>query len=60
MAVVKISKRGEITIPTRIRKKYHIKGGTKVSVGDENGVITIRPTLNETIRFARKNLERGA
>ncbi len=60
MAVVKISKRGEITIPTRIRKKYHIKGGAKVSVGDENGVITIRPTLSDTIKLARRNLERGA
>lgn len=60
MAVVSISKRGEITIPTGIRRKYHIKGGTKVSVGDENGVITIRPTIADTIRFAKRNLERGA
>ena len=59
MAVVKISKRGEITIPTRIRKKYRIKGGAQVCVGDEDGVITIRPTLHDTIRLAKKNIKRG-
>lgn len=60
MAIVEMGNKGGITIPTDMRKKYRIKGGTKVSVADENGIITIRPTLSDTLRLARKNLKRGA
>lgn len=60
MAIVEISNGGGITIPTDIRKKYQIKGGTRVTVSDENGVITIRPTISDAIKLAKKNLQRGA
>jgi len=60
MAVVEISNSGGITIPTDIRKKYRIKEGTRVTVTDEHGVITIRPTLIDTIKQAKKTLKRGA
>ena len=60
MAVVEINETGKVTIPTEIRKKYKIKGGTRVTVADENGVITIRPTLSDAIELAKKNLKRGA
>lgn len=60
MEIVKISNNGGITIPTDIRKKYRIGKGTQVAVCDENGVITIRPTLGEAIKLAKENLKRGA
>lgn len=60
MAIVEISKNGEITIPTDIRRKYRIEDGTRVTVADENGVITIRPTLIDTIKLAGMTLNRGA
>ena len=60
MAIVEISDNGGITIPTDIRKKYRIKEGTRVTVADENGVITIRPTLLDTIKLARRTIKRGA
>ena len=60
MAIVEISNGGGITIPTDIRKKYQIKGGTRVTVSDENGVITIRPTVADAIKLAKNNLKRGA
>jgi AbrB family looped-hinge helix DNA binding protein len=60
MAIVEISNTGGIKIPTDMRKKYHIKGGTQVSVADENGIITIRPTLAAALTLAKRNLKRGA
>lgn len=60
MATVKINNGGRITIPTDIRKKYNIEGGTRVTVDDENGIITIRPTLSNIVKLAKKNLKRGA
>ncbi|MDP1808941.1 MAG: AbrB/MazE/SpoVT family DNA-binding domain-containing protein [Actinomycetota bacterium] len=60
MAIVEISNNGGITIPTDIRKKYRIKEGSRVMVTDENGVITIRPTLIDAIKLAKRTLKRGA
>lgn len=60
MAIVEISGNGEIRIPTDIVKKYHIKRGVRVTVADENGVITIRPTLGDAIRLAKSTIKRGA
>lgn len=60
MAIVKISDTGEITIPTQIRRKYHIQSGAKVCVAAEDGVITIRPTTKDAIAMAKTNLKRGA
>ncbi len=60
MAIVEISNNGGIKIPTDIRRKYQIKGGTRVTVLDENGVITIRPTLTDAIKLAKSAIKRGA
>lgn len=60
MATVEVTDQGGIRIPGEIRKKYRIRKGIRVSIADENGVITIRPLLSDALRLARKNLKRGA
>lgn len=59
METVEVTKEGAIKIPNKIRKKYRIRKGVQVSIGDENGVITVRPILSDTLRLARKNLKQG-
>lgn len=59
MASVKVARGGAIKIPTDIRKKYRIGSGVKVTITDEEGVITIRPQLQEAIRLAQKSLKTG-
>ena len=37
------SSKGQIVIPATIRKKLRIKGGTRVSVNERDGEITLTP-----------------
>lgn len=59
MAVVEITRGGVVKIPTAIRKKYRIASGVRVTITDEEGVITIRPQLQEAVRLAKKSLKTG-
>jgi bifunctional DNA-binding transcriptional regulator/antitoxin component of YhaV-PrlF toxin-antitoxin module len=59
MALVEIARGGTVAIPTEIKKKYRIRSGIQVTVTDENGVITIRPQLQEAVRLAKRNLKTG-
>jgi AbrB family looped-hinge helix DNA binding protein len=38
-----ISSKGQLVIPVALRKKYKLKGGTRVSVGERDGQITLTP-----------------
>lgn len=57
MAKVVIAPGGRLRIPSEIRKKYRIRSGVKVTVDDEQGVITIRPELKEAVRLAKRTLK---
>lgn len=39
---MKVTTKGQITIPNRIRKKYGIRPGTEVEIADSNGTIVIK------------------
>jgi AbrB family looped-hinge helix DNA binding protein len=39
-----VSSKGQVVIPAELRKKFRIKAGTRVAVGERNGQITL--TLN--------------
>lgn len=58
MAATEIARGGTVKIPSEIRKKYRIRKGVEVNVCDENGVITIRPQVQEAVRLAKKALGR--
>lgn len=53
MAIVKTTVKGQIVIPAKLRKKYHISKGTRVKIVDRNGEIVIKPLLTNPVKEAR-------
>ncbi len=41
--VVKVTSKGQITLPATIRKKYHIQADQKLCIVEKNGVISLHP-----------------
>jgi AbrB family looped-hinge helix DNA binding protein len=42
MTEVSVTKKGQITIPIKLRKKFDIQEGSKVEVTEKDGIIIIR------------------
>jgi AbrB family looped-hinge helix DNA binding protein len=45
--------KGQIVIPSKIRKKYGIKAGTKIEILDEGERIVLQPITREYVRSLR-------
>jgi len=41
--MVTVNKRGQFTIPARLRKEFHIRDGTKLLITQDSSSMTIRP-----------------
>ena len=52
MAIVKTLSKGQIVIPAEIRKKYHIKPGTKIQVLEYGSIIYLIPPVADAINAA--------
>ncbi|OGL47134.1 MAG: hypothetical protein A2W05_01440 [Candidatus Schekmanbacteria bacterium RBG_16_38_10] len=52
MAIVKTLSKGQIVIPASIRKKYHIKPGTKIQLLEYGSIIYLIPPVEDTINAA--------
>ncbi|NBC64383.1 MAG: AbrB/MazE/SpoVT family DNA-binding domain-containing protein [Bacteroidetes bacterium] len=48
-----ITKKGQIVIPAKLRKKYNIDPGTTIHVEDKDGKIVLTPITPEYIRSLR-------
>ena len=48
-----ISQKGWVVIPAELRKKYHLKPGTQVSMVDYGGVLSIIPAMPDPIQQGR-------
>ena len=59
MAIVKATVKGQVIIPAKLRKKYGITKGTRVSVseGREEGVILLRPLPDDPIKASKGMLK---
>ncbi len=44
-SIVKVTRKGQITIPANYRKKYKIREGARVAVKDNYGKIIIEPII---------------
>lgn len=44
-----ITKKGQIVIPAKLRRKYDIAAGTTIRVDDENGKIVLTPVTSDFI-----------
>lgn len=43
MMIAQVTSKGQLIIPSKLRRKYFIGMGTKVVLDEENGKITIQP-----------------
>lgn len=50
---VTVSVRGQMVIPSQIRKKYHIQPQTKIELLDKGNEIVIIPLPKDTLQQAR-------
>lgn len=55
----KITKKGQIVIPAKLRKKYDIKTGTTIRVEDQDGKIILTPVTTDYIENLR-GITRGS
>jgi AbrB family looped-hinge helix DNA binding protein len=51
--VLTISNKGWVVIPAEMRKKYNLAPGTKVTLVDYGGVLTIVPVTTDPIKKGR-------
>ena len=52
MASVKTLSKGQIVIPAKIRKKYHIEPGSELQVMEYGGIIYLIPPVDDPIKEA--------
>lgn len=50
MATVKTLSKGQIVIPAEIRKRHHIKPGTKIQIMEYGGIIYLIPPVEDPIK----------
>ena len=48
-----VSSKGQLVIPAELRKKYRLKAGSRVAVGDRGGEITIEVNPYEALLALR-------
>ena len=48
-----LSSKGQLVIPAELRKKYRLKGGSRVKIDDEGGKISIDPRPFEALLALR-------
>jgi len=59
MAVVRATEKGHVIIPAHLRKKHHIKKGSRVNVSEgEGGVIILKPIPDNPVE-ASKGILKG-
>lgn len=59
MAIVKTTVKGQIVIPSQLRKKYHISKGTRIKVMDRDGEIVVRPLMTNPVEEAKGVFKEG-
>jgi AbrB family looped-hinge helix DNA binding protein len=57
-----MSSKGQLVIPAELRKKYRLKGGTKIAVSERDGKIVLTPNPYDELlalrgKFAQYPLE---
>jgi len=52
MAIVKTLSKGQIVIPSAIRKRFHIKPGTELQIMEYGGIIYLIPPVEDPIHAA--------
>jgi AbrB family looped-hinge helix DNA binding protein len=59
MPRVKVSTKGQIVLPARLRRRYKIRPGDEVLVQEGAGGILVAPALKDPVKEGRGILPRG-
>ena len=59
IVTVKVSSRGRVVIPAKLRKKYNLKPGTRVRFVDYDGIVSLVPASADPAKHAAKMLKGG-
>ena len=51
--MARVSSKGQVVIPAALRKKFRIKGGTQLAVGERDGSITLTPNPYDALLALR-------
>lgn len=54
---IRITDKGQIVIPVKLRKKYQLRGGTKIRVIDDGEKIILMPLTQDYIHSIRGSLK---
>ena len=54
---IKISQKGWVVIPAKIRKKYNLKPGDEIHVIDYGGVLSLIPASEDPLEYASGMLQ---
>lgn len=54
MAIIRIRKKGELTIPVRLREKYSLNEGDVLQLLDLNGIFVLTKSQSELLDLAAK------
>jgi len=57
---IKVSQKGWVVIPAKIRKKYNLKPGDEVHVIDYGGVLSLIPASENPLEYAGGMLKGGS
>lgn len=52
MSIVRVTAKGQVVIPAKVRHKYHISKGSRVEIKEAHGEIVIRPLMADPINEA--------
>ena len=59
MFMAQVTTKGQLVIPSRLRRKYSIGEGTRVVFEEENGKITMQPVTEDYIKSVCGMLKAG-
>jgi AbrB family looped-hinge helix DNA binding protein len=59
-AVSTVTTKGQLVIPSKLRRKYGIRKGTRVAMIEEDSRIILQPLTPEFVRRLRGSLKGGA
>ena len=59
MVIAKATIKGQVLIPVALRRKYHIRKGSRLAVIDKNGEIILKPLAEDPIALGRGFLKGG-
>lgn len=56
-SISKVTTKGRLVIPSRVRRRYGIRNGTRVAWTEDQGRILLQPLTKEYIRRLRGSLK---